>query len=109
MKKIKDWLVRKLGGYRTVYAEKVVVKKFNGERVNAIVEVPREYLIYGKTPKEEIRRRIAGELAEHIVKNMPDENISTEEVVSRDKILYSAKFWIDYDCDLQRRSDERSI
>ena len=109
MKKIKDWLVRKLGGYRTVYAEKVVVKNFNGERVNAIVEVPREHLIYGKAIEEGIRRRMASELAEHIVKNMPDENIFIEVVASRDKILYSAKFWIDYDCNLQRRSDERLI
>lgn len=103
-KKFKDRIIRKLGGYRTVYAEKTVVRNFSGERVHATIDVPNEYSINRELTEEKVRRELADRLAKYIFENMPIENISKERVYASDSVLYSADIWIDYDCNLQRRS-----
>jgi|GEM_PF-4281736 len=102
-KKLKDWLIRRLGGYRTVYSEKTVVRNFSGEKVHAEFLVPNEYCLVRKFTEREIRDELAKELAMYIIENMPVENISSEKIDARDAMLYSANLWIDYDCNLRRR------
>ena len=104
LNRFKSWLVRKLGGEKTVYAEKVVIKNFQGERVCAAIDVPDEYSLNRELTVEGVRREIAGKFAEYIFENMPQENISVEKIYSSRSTLYKAYFWIDYDCNLQRRS-----
>lgn len=104
LNRFKSWLVRKLGGEKTVYAEKVVIKNFQGERVCAAIDVPDEYSLNRELTVEVVRREIADKFAEYIFENMPQENISVEKIYSSRSTLYKAYFWIDYDCNLQRRS-----
>lgn len=103
-KKFKDLLIRKLGGYRTVYGEKTVVRNFNGEKVHVTIDVPNEYSINIRLTEEQVRRELADRLAKYIFENMPAENITKGRIYASDSVLYSADIWIDYDCNLQRRS-----
>ncbi len=103
LNRVKSWLIRKLGGERTVYAEKVVIKNFHGERVCAAIDVPDEYSLNRRLTEKEVRRELADRLAKYIFENMPAENISVEKIYSSRSTLYKAYFWIDYDCNLQRR------
>ncbi len=103
LNRFKSWLVRKLGGYRTFYEEKIVVKDFRGEKVHVSFDLPNEFLIHIKDVETEVRRELADRFAKYIFENMPAENISVEKIYASDSVMYSANFWLEYDCDLQRR------
>lgn len=103
--KFKDWLIRRLGGYRTVYEEKTVVRNFSGEKVLVTVDIPNEFLIHIRDVETEVRQELANRFAEYVFENMPQKNITIERIYASDSVLYSANIWIDYDCNLQRRSE----
>lgn len=108
-KKLKDWLIRRLGGYRTVYAEKTVVRNFSGEKVLVTVDIPNEFLVHIIDVETEVRQELANRFAKHIFENMPQENITVERIYASDSVLCSARLWIEYDCNLRRRLDEHRI